>query len=328
MASPEATLDVTIRSGAFLGGSDWLHVLSMEPYGCARQLWYKKTDAEPDFKFELTGPMKRGIALEPIIAELYKATTGRKLQRLQRRRRFGPPWLTGHPDYHINGENSMAGPGILEIKSAGGWAFKTFKREGLPDYYIMQIQHYLWLTNFRWGAFAILEPTNWLFETFEVEHDDTMIRSMNDLGEKFIRRVENGPPPDRLEAGDKRCSDCIFRTTCWGDDLVISADRKLDEDRTIKVMEDAELEQLLADRKELKSVTDDAGEALDSVNKQIKERMDALGISEVEVKGGRIYYQSAPRASLDSKLLRREMPKIAEKYTRISQVSTLKVYPT
>ena len=32
-----------------IGGSDWVDVLGIPPYGCARELWYEKTGTEPDY---------------------------------------------------------------------------------------------------------------------------------------------------------------------------------------------------------------------------------------------------------------------------------------
>lgn len=62
-----------------IGGSDWRHALSIDPYGCRRYLVYDKRGIEPDFEQIQTGVMRRGHALESIAAEEFCRQVGATL---------------------------------------------------------------------------------------------------------------------------------------------------------------------------------------------------------------------------------------------------------
>ena len=47
-----------------LGGSDMVHLLGLEPFGCQRRLCYDKSGIEPDFPEETNADMRRGAAYE------------------------------------------------------------------------------------------------------------------------------------------------------------------------------------------------------------------------------------------------------------------------
>jgi len=324
------------RSGSWLGGSDFGSLYSLKPYGCARQLWYQKRGEKPDYPQEVSGPMLRGTAMESTVAALYVAATGRKVTHRKSYPRKSREWLRGSPDRRIsplgNGdERDKRGPGILECKTAGQWQFAKFRNEGLPETYVLQIQHYLALTGYKWGAFAILWADNWSFVHFEIERDDALIESMLVAGEKFIRLVENGPAPDRLDASDARCRKCPFRTTCQGDLLTAAADDHLTDEQREKLTvldSEPELERLFAERDAIKSVSDDASDALDAINDRIKDRMDALGHDAIQVPGFRSYYQHSIQRRMDSVRLRAEKPEIADEYVKHIKVKSLRVYST
>ncbi len=316
------------RSGNWLGGSDWHHVLNLEPYGCARMLYYEKTGADPDYPKEITGVMTRGTALEDIIAGLYSAHTGRSLRkRKQYPRNKAPAFWRGSPDRHIVANGDGRGPGILECKSAGSWVFKKMKRQGLPESYILQLQHYLALAGYRWGAYSILSAEDWQFETFEVERDNVILGRMRDAGERFIRSLENGPMPSRLDPSDRRCSSCPYRKMCQGEALLEAADAAVGERDDIKVLsEDRALESLTVEYRELKEIEDEAKERKEDVKIKIKSRMKDLGSDAVQIPGGRLYHQSSVRRTIDPKALRAKHPKIAEEVTREQTVRSLRIF--
>lgn len=312
------------RTGKILGGSDWGDVLSLKPYGCARKLWYQKTGQKPDYPQEVSGPMQRGTRMEKIVADIYAASKQRKLQKRKSYPAHGPEWLQGSPDYRIMGNDDGRGPGILEVKTAGEWAFKKFKREGLPGYYVMQLQHYLALTGYIWGAWAILWPDAWEFVTFDVERDDKLIGVLWTAGELFIRALENGPIPDRIDPPDRRCSSCPFRTTCQGQVLLEAAGG--DREDLVALDDEQELPGLLADYRELKSVVDEATDHLDVVKAAIKGRMKAIGHEAAQIPGSRVYCRTITSMRIDSRQLRKDQPQIAEKYSKPSISTPLKVY--
>lgn len=315
------------RAGNWLGGSDLQHVFNIQPYGCARMLWYEKVSTEPDYPKEVSGPMQRGTALEDIIASLYSAVAQRSLRKRKLYPSRSPKWWRAQPDRHIVANGDGRGPGILEAKSAGEWAFKKMRREGLPEGYILQLQHYLGYTGYKWGAYAVLWADAWKFETFEVERDNVIIGRIKDAGERFIRLIENGPPPDRLDPKDRRCSSCPYRKMCQGEALREAADAALGERDDLTVLsEDKGLEQLLVEYRELKAISDEAKERGDDVKVKIRSRMKDIGSDAVQIPGGRFYDRTSVRRTIDTKALRAKHPKIAEEVTKETTVRSLRVF--
>lgn len=316
------------RFGSWLGGSDWAGVLSIPPYGCARQLHYEKTGAEPDYPKEVSGAMRRGTALEDIIAGLYSDVEQRSLRKRTRYpKNKVPGWWRGSIDRSIVSNGDGRGPGVLEAKSCNRFVFKKMKRDGLPEGYIMQLQHYLALTNCRWGSYAILEPETWEFTTFEAERNNVLLEQMRDAGERFIRSLENGPIPSRLDPGDRRCSSCPWRQTCQGELLKEAADAALGERDDLKVLsEDRDLESLLIEYRELKAIQDEARDRGDDVKTKIRSRMKDLESDAIQIPGGRFYDRVSVRRSIDTKGLRAKHPKIAEELTRETTVRSLRVF--
>ena len=52
-----------------IGGSDVADVLSLEPWGCARRLYYEKRQVPPDYADESKEALfERGHVLEPLVA--------------------------------------------------------------------------------------------------------------------------------------------------------------------------------------------------------------------------------------------------------------------
>ena len=114
-----------------------------------------------------------------------------------------------------------------------------------------ELQHYLALTGYQWGAYAILWADAWAFETFTVQRDNVIIERIREAGERFIRFIENGPAPSRLDSSDRRCSSCPFRQTCQGKLLRESADAALGDRDDLKVLsDDKNLESLLIEYRE------------------------------------------------------------------------------
>jgi len=313
-----------------IGGSDWQHVLNIEPYGCARRLWYDKRDTEPDYPQRETGPMRRGTALEPLVAAEFEAQTGRKTRIVGRLPSWPekPPWLLGTPDRAIVGHKGAESldprPGVLEIKTINEWRWrKLWHNRTLPESWTAQLQHYLLLMKRSWGAFAVLEPTNWKYETFPLEADKTLQELMLRSGERFWAQVENGPAPAQLDASDKRCAVCPWRRKCQGNalDLLVG-----DPDPDVEDRDDATLAQLVSERQQIGDLIADAKAALEATNANILNQLGGWG-KKVRCSGHRVYSIESVRRSLDLRALRRELPEIAEKYEKKSVVRTLRVYP-
>ena len=203
-----------------IGGSDIHHLFSLKPYGCARNLWYEKTGVEADYPFFGNNATKRGNKLEALVAEEYAEEKSMLL--LERDDAFTyEDWAVGHIDRQI--VPKIEPSGVLEIKVPGERMFRKIKKEGLPDSYILQFQHYLLLTRWAWGSFAIFWADGWELLTFDMEREEKIIYSISKAGRAFWEDIKNRNAPERLNASDKRCGKCSYRTTCQGQHLLDTA---------------------------------------------------------------------------------------------------------
>ncbi len=206
-----------------IGGSDIASVFNVG-YGCARRLFYDKRDVPLDFPREETDAMALGTFLEPWFAEKYAKRSDRHIGVLTQGAMVHPsvPELRVNVDRVIfadPGENSP-GSGVLEIKSVGRAMFYKIKREGLPEDYILQLQHGMLVTGCTWGSFAIGSRDSGELLWWDVDRSEALHQEILIEGPKFWARVENGPAPDALEPDDRRCQRCEYRVTCQGNALV------------------------------------------------------------------------------------------------------------
>jgi predicted phage-related endonuclease len=304
-----------------IGGSDAKHLFNLEPYGCERKLWYQKRGTEPDF-VPHKAIFDRGHILEDIVAKMYTEQTGFKVRRVNRTLvHHNYDYLIGHIDRQIM--NKEGETGVLECKTMGYYAFKKLKTEGLSDDYILQMQHYLAVTGYTWGAFAILWADGWEFLTFEVQRDDELIQQIIDKASIFWRKVENGQAPDRLDVKDKRCRSCEFKNKCH-ESLLLEYLEATDEDEENICELTDDFNDLLNEYQEAKQLSDEANEYLETVKEKIKSK---VGDREVLANNyAKIIYKPVISNRLNTKLFKKENPDLYEKYTQQSVSKQLKIY--
>ncbi len=161
-----------------LGGSDVGAIMGVSQYADALDVYLDKVDPPEDID---NPAMERGRFLEPVVSKMYELHSGRHLRMGKFRRDRGSPFLIGSPDRIIkqigvkpHPPESHDSAGVLEIKTANRYVMKTMREKGLPQSYVLQLQHYMGLGGTTWGAFAVLCPDPWEFLTFSVEFDQVL----------------------------------------------------------------------------------------------------------------------------------------------------------
>lgn len=283
-----------------LGGSDSPVVLGVSPFKTKKELWMEKRGLieEP----EPTPAMKRGRVLEPVVAELYKETTGRKLRRknqiIQHKKH---PFILANLDREIVGSgNGYGGPGVLEIKCPGLKVFSQCKREGLPDYYTIQLQHYLEVTGRNWGSFVVFNAERWELLWFDVKRDNELIDYIIEADLGFWKLVEEGKAPEEEQQPQ------IDLPKTEPSEIV-----KIETDQWAYAVQRLKEAQEL--RKEAEALEEEA-------KKHIQEIMEFYNAQVVEGAGARVYWKwQNGRELLDSKEIKMELPDIWEKYKKVSK---------
>lgn len=285
-----------------IGGSD-IASLFNAGYGCRLRLWRDKRDETPDFPRPDNEAMELGRFLEPFFAKKYSDKTGRNV--------IVRPDPTIHPQYpelRVNVDRMIDDPedpgrdvGVLEIKSVGRDVFYKIKREGLPEDYILQLQHGMLVTESEWGSFAIGSRDSGELLQWDVPKDEVLAGLIITEGQAFWQEVQSGLMPDRLEPDDRRCQTCEYRRSCQGAALMETEFRDQRE-------RDETLRPLLTEHLERVALADQAEELVNETKEELKTKIG--GRTELEVAGHTIYFR--PQTSL-----RGDFKALSEDYTRL-----------
>jgi putative phage-type endonuclease len=299
-----------------IGGSDAHHVHSMPPYGCARQLAYQKTGVPMDEPKPMTGPMRRGVRLEEIAAEYYEEVTERDVSKVNAVRRHKEhPELLVHLDRRIHAIDSR-GPGVLEIKTLGEWAWKKMLEDGMQDYVVMQVQHGMMVTGFRWGSIALYWPDGDKIIPIDQERNEKLIAGHMEACLQFWRIVTKGDLPPRLNMHTdehERCKSCSWVETCQGPAM---AEIVAKHPGTI---EDRSLAPLIERYIKIKPLAKQAEAELEKVEAEIKiamgDRIEVHVPYPGKLKAPRIDFR--PATEWDFKKLEEQHPELLQKYMRL-----------
>ena len=222
------------------------------------------------------------------------------------------PFLKGNVDREIFGD--ARGVGVLEVKALSSFAFKRVQMYGLPNEYLLQIQHYFVCSNgkYRWGAFAILNRDSGELLKFEVMPDAELGAMIVEKCVPFWNEyvLTNTPPVS-------------------SDAPAVAADAAQKLPKYNGKIEDLngnqELAAAIINYNEVKVIADEAAELLAKAKDQITA---ALGDhAAVECAGKRIYRICSETRRLDSSRLKNEKPEIYCQYTTTTKSNpTLRIY--
>jgi predicted phage-related endonuclease len=274
-----------------IGGSQVASVFNLPPYGCTRSLVMQKRGVQPDHPFHGNKATERGSRLEDFAAEIYAEQTGRSIRRVPgaltgaARRDKDYPFILCRSDREI--VNDPRGPGILSVKVVAREMFQKIKYEGLPDDYVLQLQQEMGVWDRSWGSYAIFWADGWELLWFDADRDDEVVSQIYE-GIKRVWAVitdSDAPLPERLDAKDRRCARCPFRTQCQGQALV----GLMGKDEGLEIPYDHSLAELIQLRNEHAEIVDQATALLEETNGKIKEAMGERTV--VETDGARIYFR-------------------------------------
>ncbi len=275
-----------------IGGSDASVVCGISRYKSPVELWMEKTGQLPNQ--EAGEAAYWGTLLENLVRTEFTKRTGIQINRVSQilqseEHPFMLANLDGicvHPDL---------GTCIFEAKTAS--AFKVSEWDnGIPNEYMLQIQHYMAVTGARGAYIAVLIGGNtfrWQF----VERDDELIDMLIPLEADFWKHVESATPPplDGSKASAKflaeRFPGSVPKSKIVLPEIASELIQKYDAACT-----------------QLETFTEQKQEA-ENLLKQM------LGENEIGTIGDRIVtWKSISQERLDSKTLKAEHPTLYKKY--------------
>lgn len=182
-----------------IGGSDVGAILGVNKYKTPFEVYLEKTEPITEVG-EQSESAYWGDKFEEVVAKEFEKRTGKKVRRDRKHYK--------HKDYHfmvanidrrVVGENS-----ILECKTANQYLLKDWEDEEIPASYLLQVQHYLFVTGAELGYIAVLIGGQ-KFIWKEVQRDEELIEMIIEAEKDFWKMVEDKTPPplDGSSAAEK-----------------------------------------------------------------------------------------------------------------------------
>lgn len=174
-----------------IGGSDVARICGVSPFGGPLTVWLEKRGEVPDR--ESSEAMELGEWLEEAIAQLFSKRTGYKVKpsnvvlRHQKHQ-----FMLASIDRWV--EDDTGATGVLEVKNVGEYMAADWADEQIPDYYMLQVQHYLCVTGLDYAWIAPLLGGNRL-RPIRIDRNDALIDELIEIERKFWRMVEDATPP-------------------------------------------------------------------------------------------------------------------------------------
>lgn len=311
-----------------IGSSDVADVFSLPPYGCARRLYYQKIGTQPDYelpKDETNYHIRRGNMFERLAAEEYIKMTGRKAIKPNRAFRSDyHHYMIAHLDWLIvnKGLPRKQRSCPLELKNPSKEHFLKIKMEGIPEYWLLQLQHQIYVKEAPWGSFGIMSPElAQMLPAFDLERDDALINKIIRAEGLMWDTILERKPPEKLDIDDKRCAVCSWRVTCHGE-----ISEFLEKASDWRYIEDEDFQELTRAYLELKKDIDNRSETLDMLKSTIQKKLEQYpDNSKFKTDWMKIYNLEYKRASWDVKRLALDHPELELNYKKISQVKQLRL---
>lgn len=179
-----------------LGGSDCAIIMGLSPFKTPFSLWLEKTGQVKPKALD-NEYIEWGNLLEPVIRDKFRRETGFVVSECH--------YVLQHDDHefmlaNVDGlviDNDRDELGILEIKTTSERHKKDWE-VGPPDYYMLQIQHYLGVTGYKYAYVAVLIGGNH-FKYFKIDRDDYVIDQIIIAEMNFWKLVESGLAPEITE---------------------------------------------------------------------------------------------------------------------------------
>lgn len=275
-----------------IGGSDVAAILGLSPWKTPYQVYREKRKEVEDWQGnEATDWGKR---MEPAIRQWYSDTTGRCV-RLPDKILFNSqyPFMLASLDGFTDDPRGVE---IKTARSGKGWGEPGTNE--IPDYYFLQVQHYMVVTGFE--VFDVpVSIGGGSPELYEVPADKELQEMIIEAEAAFWQRVVDGNPPDPTTYADAvqrfgsvRAEGAVIASGC--DVLTAIELRQVRQG----------LSTLEAKEEELK------GRLIISLGESGSDLIDSEGTTLIT------YRMGNGRKSLDIKALEREMPDVYQKYLK------------
>lgn len=183
-----------------VGGSESGIVLGLSPYKSSIELFYEKlTRLHIDINNEAT---HFGKVLEDVVADQWEYWEGTPQsmidnynagKRVRKSAKVNAYLINPEHDHlfasldRVMRKGDGGKEGVLEVKTISGYALKQWEH-GIPPSYIIQLQHYLLVTELEHGEIAMLKDGRFM-EVLPFERNDNILEKITRMTKEFWERV-------------------------------------------------------------------------------------------------------------------------------------------
>lgn len=202
----------------YIGGTDAAAILGFSRWRSPLDVWAEKTGQLNPEDISQKLPVKLGVKLEDIVAELFSEQIGLKVRRVNETLYHSKYYfLAANIDRRVVGEDT-----ILECKTTSAFNAKEWEGEEFPPEYIVQCMHYLMVTGKSKCYLAVLIG-NTDFKIKEIERDDKMIETMKKkLVEFWEEYVMKKQMPTIITANDSETLQKLFPKAIIGQEIQLT----------------------------------------------------------------------------------------------------------
>ena len=179
---------------AGIGGSDAAVLLGLSPWKTEVELYYEKLGEWEPEDISDKPVVHFGNILEPVVADEYAERNGVKVEkRNQMMQSKKYPHMLANIDRKVVGMKRG-----LECKTADANTKRNWGEQGtdnVPDYYRIQCEHYMIVTEWpEWDLAALIGGND--YRDYHIEQDAELSEMMIEREAKFWERVEKRLVPD------------------------------------------------------------------------------------------------------------------------------------
>ncbi len=284
-----------------IGGSDCATIIGLNKYKSSYTLWAEKKGYFDNFSND-TEIMRQGRDFEEYVAQRFCEATGKKVRK--RNYMFlhdDYDFISANVDREIVGENAG-----LECKTTSVYNKTDFENGEIPEYYYCQCMHYMAVMGYEKMYLAVLVLSK-KFYWFEIQRDETEIKALIDTEVYWWNKYILGNEIPEID----------------GSDSTLNAVRYINKDIVTDVKDISKLDDVL---NEYEAVSKQK-KFIENKEKELKNNIISfMGSNEIGNSNKySVSYKAQKRTSIDTTLLKKELPEVYNKYSKTSETRVLRI---
>lgn len=282
-----------------IGGSDVASIMGLNKYSSPLNVWLIKTGREESPDLSGKEAVEWGNRLEDVVAEKF-ADEHPELKVYRRNATLVSierPWAFANLDRWVT--DGHGDVGILEVKTVGMRRAADWD-DGVPLYYLTQVNHYMSVTGYQHAWVAVLIGGQ-EFREYYIERDDEDIATINNYVDTFWHDFVETDTAPALIGNDPEANALLSQHSDPSQEFITM----LDEDVS-----------MLDELQEIKDQIDDLKHRKTLIENTIK---DIIGDNKgIETETRRITWVRSTRSSFDKKAFDAAHPGITNDYMKTS----------